>query len=158
MFDLQARIHLKKIEILVSADDKFNCASRPVIHGTGQFHRLLAHGCARFRRNEGAGGLFHHLLMTTLNGTFTLASIDDVAVLVGNQLDFDMARLRDKFFNENPRITKGCLRLAHRGPHPVCKISSAFDHPHALSAEAAGPICTASSAICMCGVPASASE
>ena len=134
MFNLQTGIHLQKIKILASTDNKLHCSGRTVVNCTRKCHRLGAHRGPCFRRNERARGFFDYLLMAALDRTFAFADIDNIAVLVCHQLNFDMARLNHKFLDENARISKGCLRLAHGGAHAICQIGRGFDHPHALAA------------------------
>ena len=54
-------------------------------------------------------------------------------MLVGNQLDFDVTRLDNEFFDEYPRIAKSGLGLTHCGAHAVCEIIRSLNHPHALA-------------------------
>ena len=111
MFDLQARIHFEKVEILRAVDDKFHRTGAGVAHRLGQCTRLRAHGLAHLRRQEGARGLFNHFLVAPLDGTFALIEIDAIAMAIRQNLDFDMPGLRDKFFDENPVISKAAGRF-----------------------------------------------
>ena len=101
MFHLQSCVHLQKIEILVSADDKFHRAGRPVVHRLRKIYRLAAHCGACFRRNERTWRFLNHLLVASLDRTFALANIDDVAMLVCKKLDFNMTRLDHEFLDED---------------------------------------------------------
>ena len=44
--------------------------------------------------------------MAPLDRAFALAQIDDIAMLIAEHLDFDMARLLNKFLDEHPIITE----------------------------------------------------
>ena len=76
--------------------------------------------------------------MAPLDRTFALSDIDDIAVLVGKKLDFDVARLNDEFLDEHTRITECGLCLAHRRAHAVGQLIGAFDDTHALATAAGG--------------------
>ena len=97
MLDLQARIHLDEVEFSALVEI---------------FHRAYAQ-IAEFldrRGGDGAdfgalgviqrgrGRFFHHLLVAALQRAIAFAQMDDIAVAVGDDLDFDVARLRQIFF------------------------------------------------------------
>ena len=52
--------------------------------------------------------------MTTLNRAFAFAEVHGVAVLVGEDLDLDVARLLDELFDEDRRVPECGLRFAPR--------------------------------------------
>src|SRR5207253_3103704 len=91
MLDLQACVHLEKIELLVRTHQALDRSRGVVIHGARGFDRyfpeLLAQGSIDDRRRT----LFDHLLMATLKRAFALADVNDIAVLVAEDLDFDVA-------------------------------------------------------------------
>ena len=115
MLDLQARVHFEEEEIAVLVDDEFDRARAFVFHGLGQRHGLRAHGGARLLVEEGRRRFFDHLLMAALDRAFALAQMDDVAVLVAQHLDFDVARLGDVFFDEQAVVAERGLRFVLRG-------------------------------------------
>ena len=53
---------------------------------------------------------------------------------VGQNLNFDMARLNHEFFNKDAVIAKGVAGLVHRRTHPVSHIRRTFDDAHAFTA------------------------
>ena len=65
-----------------------------VAHRLGQRDRLLAHLLARRGVEQRRRRLLHDLLVAALDRAFALAEMDDVAVLVAQHLDLDMARIR----------------------------------------------------------------
>src|SRR5690606_21456919 len=111
VLDLQTRIHFKEIEVPVTIDDEFHRSCRKISNGFCQSDSLLAHGFAGGFIQEWRGGFFDDLLVAALNRTFTFAQIDDVAVLVAQNLNFDMAWLGDEFFNEYAVVAEGGFRL-----------------------------------------------
>ena len=111
MLDLQTGVHFQEIKTLVFADDKFDRAGRLIIHRLGQLHGLLAHRLARLVADERAWRFFDHLLVTALDGAFALIQVDDIAVAIADQLDFNVARFLDKFFDEHAVVTKAVARF-----------------------------------------------
>ena len=53
--------------------------------------------------------------MAALNAALALAQVHDVAVLVAEHLEFDMAGMLDEFFEIDVGHAKGLLRLVARG-------------------------------------------
>jgi hypothetical protein len=47
-----------------------------------------------------------HLLVAALDGALALVQINDVAKVVAKNLNFDVARLFDEFFNEQPPVVE----------------------------------------------------
>ena len=109
MLDLQARIHFQEIEIARAIDDELDRAGAVITHGLGQRDRLRAHGGAGLFVQEGRWRFLDHFLVAALDGTFALVQMNDIAVLVGDQLDFDMARLGDEFLHQQAAIAEAGL-------------------------------------------------
>ena len=106
MLDLQPRVHLEEVEIAILVDDELDGAGAVVADGLCQRDRLLAHRLARFRIEERRRRLLDHLLMAALDRAFAFVEIDDVAVLVADHLDFDVARLGDEFLDEQAVVAE----------------------------------------------------
>jgi hypothetical protein len=51
--------------------------------------------------------LLDHLLVAALDRALALAEVDDVAVLVGQHLDLDVARLLDELLDEHAVVAEG---------------------------------------------------
>src|SRR5262249_59631859 len=96
--------------------------------------------------------LFDHFLIASLDGAFALAKMDNVAVLVAKHLNFDMARIGDKFFNEyafvaerrfrfrtGPRKSFGNLVFAVRDAHALAAATPARLDIHRLADLGADP-------------------
>src|SRR5690606_37372439 len=113
-----SRVHFEEIEIALAINDELDSACRIVADGFGKRDGLFAHGFASCFIKEGRGCFFDDLLIAALDGAFTLAKIDDVAVLIAEDLNFDMARLRDEFLNEDAVITERGFRLITRSLDP----------------------------------------
>src|SRR5262249_49271801 len=114
VLDLQPRVHFEKIEALVLPDDELDGAGRVVGDGLGERDRLLAHFLARRRVDQRARGLLHDLLIAALDRAFALAEMNDIAVLVSQHLNLDVARIDDIFLDEYPVVAEGGFRLRTR--------------------------------------------
>ena len=62
--------------------------------------------------------------------------MDDVAVLVAEHLDFDMARIVDEFLDEHPVVAEGGFRLRARARKTFGDLGPGMRDPHPLAAAA----------------------
>ncbi len=111
MLDLQPRVHFQEEEALVLAGDEFDGAGAVVADGLGERDRLLAHFLARRFVEQRARRFLDDLLIAALDRAFALAEINDVAVLVAENLDFDVARIGDEFLDEDAVVAETRFRF-----------------------------------------------
>ena len=104
MLDLQPRIHFEEIEALVLSGDKLDRAGAVVTDRLRQRDRLLSHFLAGRGIKQRRRRLLDDFLVAALDRAFALAEVDDIAVLVAKHLNFDVARIRDELFDEDPLI------------------------------------------------------
>src|SRR5262252_3891498 len=109
MFHLEPRVHLEEIKEAVLVDDELNGAGRVVAHRLGERYGLSAHSGAGLLVDERARRFLHDLLIAALDRAFALAEMNDVAVLITEHLDFDMARLLDIFLDEYAVVAEARL-------------------------------------------------
>src|SRR5205085_5863439 len=69
---------------------------------------------------------------------FALTEIDDVAVLIAQHLDFDVAGIDDKFLDENAVVAEGGFRLGLGADKAFGDLRLRMRDPHALAAAAGG--------------------
>ena len=93
MFDLDARIHFHEIEISRIVYDELDSACAAVVDGFGGHDGGFAHLLPHVRRHDGRRRFFDDLLMTALRRAVPFAQVDDVAVIVGHDLNFYMPRM-----------------------------------------------------------------
>src|SRR6266700_612589 len=136
VLDLQAGVHLEEKEALVLACDELDGAGGIIVHGFRQRDRLLAYLPARDLVEQRRRRLLDHLLIAALDRAFALAEIDDVAVLVAEHLDLDMARIDDEFLDEDAVVTKGRLGLGLGEAKAFGDLGLRMRDPHALAAAA----------------------
>src|SRR5215510_2058268 len=98
MLDLEPRVHFKKEVIAVFIDQKFNCPYIVIIGYAGDFDGSFTHTPAQIWIVETGRAFFDYLLMAALDGAFSFAQMNNVAVPVGDHLNFNMPRAPDIFF------------------------------------------------------------
>jgi hypothetical protein len=64
-------------------------------------------GDVRLRFDAGGGRFLDHLLVAALHRAVALAQIDRVAVLVGEHLDFDVARVLEELLHVHRGVVEG---------------------------------------------------
>ena len=87
---------------------------------TTMLAHLAAHLLAERRRRR----LFEQLLVPPLDRALALAEVHDVAVLVAEHLELDVARRLDVLLDVDVADAEGGLGLALRGLHGACTSSA----------------------------------
>jgi hypothetical protein len=93
VFDLQAGVHLEEVEVTFLVEEELHGAGVAVVADTGDRERRLAEGLALVVVHRIGGGLFDQLLVATLDRAVALAQEELVAVVVDEDLGFDVAGL-----------------------------------------------------------------
>src|SRR5258706_1383288 len=114
VLDLQSRVHLQKVKVVLRGDDELDRAGASVIDTARRFHRRRGHAPAQIVAVARRRRLLDHLLMPPLDRTIALEEMDDVAVAIAEDLKLDVARLLDIALEQKPVIAKRFLRLALR--------------------------------------------
>ena len=138
MLDLQPRVHLQEIEAAVLPGDEFDRAGAVVADRLGERDRLLAHPGPRLRVEQRARRFLDDLLVAALDRALALAEMDHVAVLVAQDLDFDVARIGDEFLDEDAIVAEARFRLRARARKTFGDLAPAEGDAHALAAAAGG--------------------
>jgi hypothetical protein len=139
MLDLQPRVHLDEVEGAGFCDE-LDGAGAYIADCARRGHRRYSHRASLLRIEAGRRRLLQHLLMPPLDRAVALEQMDRVAVPVGENLDFDVARPLQVFFDQHAVIAKGrcCLplcpgerrselRRAADDPHPAPPPRRGFD-------------------------------
>jgi len=136
MLDLEAGVDLKEIKIVLGVDEEFDRAGVAIAASAREKDSGVAHLFPQAGRHDGRGRFFDDLLVASLDGTLALAERDDAAVSVGEDLDFDVARLLEIFFKIEAGIIKGVCGFG-RGVTPRCgEFDVAGNDTHAFAAAA----------------------
>ncbi len=138
VFDLEAGVHFEEIEVAVLVGEELEGAGIRVIRGASDFEGGLADAVAELGmgEHEGRRRFLDDFLMASLDGAFALAEMDQVAVLVAEDLNFNVARAVDPFFEIDFTGTEGALRFTRSGTHGGGEIGFAFYEAHAFAAAA----------------------
>ncbi len=110
MLNLDAGVDLDEVEVVVGVDEEFAGAGVHVARGFGQSDRGFAQLGAH-RERERRRGFFDELLMAALERAVAIPAVDDIAVSVGQDLDFDVAGPVDELLEVDTRVFEGGLGL-----------------------------------------------
>ena len=111
MFDLDAGVHLDEVEIARGVDDELDRAGVGVVGGADQPDGRVAHRRAGCGIEPRGGALLDQFLVPPLHRAIALPQVDDVAVVVGDHLDLDVAGMLDVFFEIDVAVAERGLGL-----------------------------------------------
>ena len=106
MLDLDPRVHFEEVKVAIGVGQELYRSGAVVTHRLRGLHRDRAHLSAHLGRDERRRRLLDHLLIAPLDGTFALEYMDRVALLVGQHLDFDMARALDELLDVETSVAE----------------------------------------------------
>ncbi len=114
---LQAGVHLQEVEVAVLIHQELDRPGVDVAHRLGGPHATLAHPLAQLLVfvDERRGRFLQELLVPALQRALALAQVDDIAVLVGQDLELDVPRAFEQLFEVDVAIAKGGLGFAAGG-------------------------------------------
>ena len=118
MLDLKARVHLDEPERVGAqpfgaVGNKLDRAGADITDGARRFDGGCAHPRAQLRRHAGRRRFLDHLLVAPLQRAVALAKMNDIAMAVGEHLDFDVARRGNVFLEQDPARAERRLCLAN---------------------------------------------
>ena len=139
MLNLDARVHLDEEPVLlVHVVEELDGAGVVVADALGEGHRgfteFLAHdGIELHRRCD-----LDDLLIATLDRAVAFVEVDDIAVLVAEDLDFDVLGAGDVAFEENRGVAEGVERFGLRLGEQGGELVRLHHHAHPAAAAAEG--------------------
>ena len=136
MLDLQARVHLEEVELAVGSHQALDRAGGVVVDRRRGLHGHRAEALAQLGIDDGRRTLFDDFLMPPLQRAFALADVNDVAVLIAEDLDFDVARRGDELLGVDRAVAEERLRFAGDALVRRTQILLALDEAHPLAAAA----------------------
>ena len=137
MFYLYTRIDFDEVEMLfILVDEEFNSACIDIIDILHQFDSCFIDLVAQALRKRPCRSHFNDLLMTALDGAVSFEKMNDMAVFITKNLDFDVLRVHDAFFYIDFIITECHLRFGTSAVVRFFQIFHPVDITHAASAAA----------------------
>ena len=118
MLDLEPRVHLDEPERVGAqpfgaVGDELDRAGADITDGARRLDGGGAHLRAQLRRHAGRRRFLDHLLVAPLQRAVALAEMNDIAMAVGEHLDFDVARRGNVFLDQDPARAERRFRLAN---------------------------------------------
>ena len=123
VLDLEPGVHLEEAGIEVRVDEELERPGVDVAGALHERHREIAHLLPQRGGEEGGRALLDHLLVPPLDGALALEEVDDVAVVVGEDLDLDVPRPRERLLEVDALVAEGAPGLGSRAGE--CLASSA---------------------------------
>ncbi len=114
MLDLQARIHLQKINVQVAAGDELHRACVAIADRSRGLDRKARQLIAQGGRQNRARRLFDDFLPPPLRAAIALEQMHDIAMRVAEHLHFEMARMLNQPLQHQPVVAERSLGLAPR--------------------------------------------
>ena len=134
---LDARVDLDEIDrARVRVLQELHGAGTLVVRGPTNLQPHLAQRLALGLREEHRGCAFDHLLVAALDRAVPLPEVDQIAVGIAEQLDFDMTRPAHELLEVDLVVAEGGLRLAAGLDDALVQMLCRIDDPHAASAAA----------------------
>ena len=139
MLDLEAGVHLHKIKMAVGGDDELDGPGAGVARRFRGLDRRVADALADAGVEVGSGGLLDHLLVALgLKGAVALAEVQDGPMLVGQNLDLNMAEGLDELLDVDVGIAEGRFGFKLGGLEDFGELFLVLDDADAAPAAAAG--------------------
>ena len=115
MLDLQPGVDLEEREyLLIRLVEELDGTGAAVFRRADKFGRDPSKVVGLLLGQYRGTGFLDHLLVSALDGAVTHSRRPDIAVIVGDDLDLDMAGIGDKALEEHHRVAERALGLALR--------------------------------------------
>src|SRR5690606_36423295 len=102
----------------------------------GKRDALLAHRLAHLFGDEGRRRFLDDLLVAALDAALTLVEVERVAVLIAEDLDFDVARVEDELLDEDAVVAEAVQPLTLDALEALADVLFVIGEAHALAAAA----------------------
>ena len=138
VLDLDARVDLDEVEVAVAREQELDRAGVVVVGGARDLHGRVADLLAQVGGDRGRGRFLDQLLVAALDRAVALAQVQHLAVLVGQDLHLDVARVLDERLQVHGAVAERGLRLALRGVIAGDQAGLVARDAHAATAAAGG--------------------
>jgi hypothetical protein len=135
VLDLDARVALDE-EVLagLGRHEELDRAGVAVLRGACEVYRIAENALAHLRVEPRRGRDLDHLLIALLHRAVALVQMHHLAVRVGEDLHFDVARSIDHALEEDRPVAERGLRLAAASLERLGHLAGCVDAPHAAPA------------------------
>ena len=133
---LDARVHLDEVELAVFIHEELDGAGVLIADFGEATAQGLADLLAHFGRDLQRRRFFDEFLMAALDGALALKERGDVAVLVGEHLELDVARLLDELLHVELAVAEGVGGFSGGGMEEVGQFFGSAHDAHAATAAA----------------------
>ena len=135
---LDSGVHLDEVGVAVPVHQELTGAGVAIAHGLAQTDGAVEDLLPGELGHGEGGGVFNDFLVPALHGAVTVEEVNDVAVVVGQDLDLHMLGALEVFFDEDLVIAEGLLGLVDGFLKLLGHVLGAGDDAHAASAAAVG--------------------
>ena len=126
-------VDLDEINPVVLVHEEFNGPGIVVAYMPGNPEGIVVEFFAN-GIGQGGRGHFHHFLKAALNGTIAFVEVNDVAVVIAEDLDFEVLGTFNEFFEEYRVVAKGFFGLVSRLEKCFRQLFFVPDNAHSSSA------------------------
>src|SRR5690554_2789366 len=137
MLDLHARVHFDEVELAILVQE-LEGAGAAIADAPAGVGAALADPGDVLALDARRGRLLDDLLVTPLHRAVALAQVHRVAMLVGQHLDLDMARVLEELLHVHGGVAEGRAGLGLGHAHGAQQGRLGVHHAHAAPAPAAG--------------------
>ena len=134
VFDLEACVHLHKIESAVLINNKLNRAGVPIRDGSSSGDRCITHAVACRIVQERRRRFLDDFLIAALYRAFTFTQLNEIAGIIAKDLKFYVARRDQVLFDNHPVIIERAGGHAPRTVEGRFEFLLRMDDAHALAA------------------------
>lgn len=107
VLDLHAGIDLEHVEVLVVVHEELDGRGAGVVGGLDELGGGFADLLDLLAFDQRSRGFFDDFLVAALHGAVAFPEVDRIAVLVSDDLDFDMSCVFEEFFDEDAAVAEG---------------------------------------------------
>ncbi len=137
VFDLNARIHLDEIPLLrIDIVEKLDGPCIAIVGLARELHRRAAQFAPNARVEIRGGSNFHDFLMAALHRTISFVKMQQVAVMVRENLNFQVPRAWQIFFQEEGSVAEGGARFSLGFFQQSVELRGVMNDAHAAASAA----------------------
>mmetsp|Transcript_14040 Transcript_14040/g.25357 ORF Transcript_14040/g.25357 Transcript_14040/m.25357 type:complete len:244 (-) Transcript_14040:404-1135(-) len=141
MFDLKPGVHLNEVMVVIRVDEEFTGSRVFVSRGLCESDCVAANVLTELLADERRWSNFDDFLVASLHGAVTLKQVYDIAILVSENLNFDVPWCRDELLKEHASITECGPCLARRGHKSFCQLFLIGAQTHTSTTSSERSLC-----------------